>query len=112
VDAVVCLSVIEHGVPIDAFMAEMERILAPGGVLYLSSDYWSDPVVEAAGRTAYGQDIRIFTPAEFKVVVRAAEAHGLRPIGKVRYETGERVVKWERVGLDFTFIGAGFERVA
>src|ERR1700730_12004566 len=41
---VACLSVIEHGVEIESFMTEAARLLKRGGCLFLSFDYWNDPV--------------------------------------------------------------------
>ena len=38
-----CVSVIEHGVELGPFFLEMHRVLKPGGVLALSTDYWPDP---------------------------------------------------------------------
>ncbi len=35
IDAVTCLSVIEHGVPEKPFFKEMSRILKPGGILFV-----------------------------------------------------------------------------
>src|SRR5207253_2093385 len=42
-DAVTCMSVIEHGVPLGPFLAESARILKPGGLLVISTDYDQDP---------------------------------------------------------------------
>ena len=38
-DFITCLSVIEHGVNVHAFLDEMIRILKPGGFLLVSTDY-------------------------------------------------------------------------
>ena len=42
-DAVTCMSVIEHGVPIDEFFAESARVLRSGGLLIVSTDYAQNP---------------------------------------------------------------------
>ena len=57
------MSVIEHGVPLEPFLAETARILPPGGLLVVSTDYDQDPP-DTAGHTAYGQPVHIFSPAE------------------------------------------------
>ena len=52
-DAVTCMSVVEHGVPLEPFLAESARILRPGGVLVVSTDYDADPP-DTTGITMYG----------------------------------------------------------
>jgi SAM-dependent methyltransferase len=37
--AVTCLSVVEHGVPVEALVAEARRLLRPGGLFILTTDY-------------------------------------------------------------------------
>ena len=61
-DAVTCMSVIEHGVDVRAFLAESARILRPGGVLVISTDYDQSPP-DTSHHTAYGQEVHIFGPA-------------------------------------------------
>ena len=42
-DAITCMSVIEHAVPLDAFLADTARLLRTGGVLVVSTDYEQAP---------------------------------------------------------------------
>jgi glycosyltransferase involved in cell wall biosynthesis/SAM-dependent methyltransferase len=109
-DAVACMSVIEHGVPLAAFVAEVARMLRPGGVLIVSTDYDHDPP-ETAGLQAYGAPVHIFGPDEIRAFVDEADRHGLRLLGELALEHAERPVHWKRIGLDYTFIRLGFERV-
>jgi SAM-dependent methyltransferase len=39
-DAITCLSVIEHRVSLSAWVAEVTRLLIPGGLLCVTFDYW------------------------------------------------------------------------
>lgn len=39
-DVAVSVSVIEHGVPRRPFLAEAARVLRPGGLLFVTTDYW------------------------------------------------------------------------
>ena len=111
-DAVTCMSVIEHGVPVAAFLAETARILRPGGVLALSTDYDQDPP-DTTGVTAYGAPVRIFSPADLRDLVATAAALGLELVGELTDEVlahPERPVHWTRTGLDYTFVLLTFVR--
>ena len=56
-DYVVALSVIEHVIPVERALAEMYRILAPGGRLLITTDCSPEPV-------AYASRVRYFSPSE------------------------------------------------
>ncbi len=111
-DAVTCMSVIEHGVPLRPFLAECARVLRAGGVLVVSTDYDQDPP-DVTGLTAYGTPVHIFSPEEIRALVADAAAVGLELVGTL--DDGalghrERPVHWRRVGLDYTFILLTFRR--
>lgn len=108
-DAVACLSVIEHGVPLAAFCAEAVRLLRPGGLLVISTDYDEHPP-DTTGKTAYGQPVHIFSPAEVREFVATAEGAGLRLLGELQLHHDEHVVHWPRVDLDYTFLRLAFQK--
>lgn len=108
-DAIACLSVIEHGVPLDAYVREAARLLRAGGVLVTSTDFWCDPV-DSGGREAYGVPIRIFTPPEIEQCVALAAEVGLQPTSPLALDCTDRVVNWSRVGLDYTFVNFVLEK--
>jgi SAM-dependent methyltransferase len=108
-DAVTCMSVIEHGVQVEAFLAESARILRPGGVLVVSTDYDQHPP-EVSGRTAYGQPVHIFSPKEIQDLVASASEHSLTLRGELVLDHAERPVHWKRTGLDYTFIRIAFDK--
>jgi len=58
-DYVLALSVIEHVVAVERAVAEMYRVLAPGGRLLVTTDCSPEPVPYAAG-------VRYFSPAELE----------------------------------------------
>lgn len=101
--AIACLSVIEHGVDVDAYLREAARLLRPGGILVTSTDFWCEPV-DTAGLEAYGGPVRIFGPADVSGWVERAAALGLRPVRPLDLECSERVVEWARFGLRYTFL--------
>ena len=108
-DAVTCMSVIEHGVPIDGFLAESARVLRPGGLLVVSTDYDQQPP-NTAGMTAYGTAVKIFGPEGIREFAANAKSHGLDLVGELQLEHPERPVHWKRTGLDYTFIRLTFTR--
>lgn len=113
-DAVACLSVIEHGVDLGAFIRESARLLRTGGVLVASTDYWREPV-DTRGQEAYGVPIKILGPADLAAMDEHALAVGLRAI--VEAPAGgptcdEKVVRWERFGLEYTFATVAYEKPA
>jgi len=111
-DAITCMSVIEHGLPIPAFLAESVRLLRPGGLLTISTDYDRQPP-RTEGLSAYGSPVRIFGPDDIRALVAEADRVGLRLVGELDNEdltNPERPVHWKRVDLDYTFILLTFER--
>ncbi|WP_353950830.1 class I SAM-dependent methyltransferase [Knoellia sp. S7-12] len=110
-DAITCMSVIEHGVPLKAFLAESARVLRPGGVLCVSTDFDHDPP-DTQGITAYGGPVRIFGPDDIRAFIADAGAEGLELVGdEPGLQHAERPVHWKRTGLDYTFILLTFRRI-
>lgn len=111
-DAVTCMSVIEHGIPIGGLFAEAARLVRPGGILVVSTDYDQDPP-DTTGITAYGVPVRIFGPDGVRGLVAAADDAGFALVGELDDEAlthPERPVHWKRTGLDYTFILLTFRR--
>jgi SAM-dependent methyltransferase len=102
-DAVTCLSVIEHGVNLDAFFREMARVLKPGGVLVTSTDYFEAPT-DTRGLAAYGVPIHVFTKPEILEAVEIAKGHDLHLTGPLDPSTQDRVVHWTVHDLRYSFI--------
>jgi len=102
-DAVTCLSVIEHGVPLRDYFLEMARILVPGGILITSTDYWITPV-DTLGAVAWGQPVHVFTAKEIESALDLARSFGLETTGPVGRDCSERAVKWEGFAHEYTFL--------
>ncbi len=112
-DAVTCMSVIEHGVPVEPFLRESARVLRPGGILCVSTDFDQAPA-DTTGHTAYGTPVHIFSPEEVSELIATADGLGLELVGDLStsdaFAHEERPVHWQRVGLDYTFILLTFRR--
>ena len=108
-DAVTCMSVIEHGVDVPAFLTEAHRLLRPGGTLVVSTDYDQNPP-DTSQHMAYGQPVHIFSPADVRRLVEEAGARGFTVVGEVGFDHTERPVHWARQGLDYTFTLLTFTR--
>jgi SAM-dependent methyltransferase len=110
-DAVTCLSVIEHGVPMPEFFAESARLLRPGGVLVISTDYATEPP-DTTGHLAYGAPVHVFAPAEIEVLIKQADDAGFDLDGSFVPDHRGRPVHWKRLDLRFTFVRLTFTRRA
>ncbi|MDC0575540.1 class I SAM-dependent methyltransferase [Nitrosomonadaceae bacterium] len=100
------ISVIEHGVALDKYVAEMARLLKPGGLLLTSTDYWSE-YIDCRGIYPYGQqmpEMKVFQPSEIEQLCELAESAGLSLCQPLDLTTTEKSVYWERVDREYTFI--------
>jgi SAM-dependent methyltransferase len=108
-DAVTCLSVIEHGVPLAEFFAEAARMLRPGGVLVISTDYDRAPP-DTTGLTAYGAPVHVLSPEEIRGLVKLADDAGFDLDGTFAAHHASRPVHWRRHDLRYTFVRLTFIR--
>jgi SAM-dependent methyltransferase len=108
-DAITCMSVIEHGVVLEKFAAESARLLRPGGLLVVSTDYDQQPP-DTTGKFAYGTQVQIFGPEQIRAFVETAAGFGLTLLGELALEHEQRPVRWARMQLDYTFIRLAFAR--
>ena len=98
---VACLSVVEHGVDVAKFLAEMARILCPGGFLFVSVDYWEDPV-DTSGVTMFDAPFTIFDAKDANRIIERARAFGLELHGgSPDFKCDQKLI--ENVGLQYTF---------
>jgi SAM-dependent methyltransferase len=103
-DYVTSLSVIEHGVNIEKYFREMSRVLKTDGYLLTSTDYWPDKIVNKKKVLSRGPPDNIFSRDEIEKAVYIAEKSGLRLIEPIDFEYGNKVVHWNEIDLDYTFI--------
>jgi SAM-dependent methyltransferase len=102
-DAITCLSVIEHGVPLEKYFREMHRLLKPGGLLITSTDYWPAPI-NTQGMLAHGAPVKIFSKAEIQSALSLAQDIGLRSTGELDLECSDKPIRWDAYDLEYTFV--------
>lgn len=102
-DAVTCLSVIEHAVDIESYFKEMARVLKPGGFLITSTDYWQSGV-DTTGKVAYGAPVHVFTESEIRSALALAAQYRLHLTSALDLRCHERAVRWQALGLEYTFL--------
>jgi SAM-dependent methyltransferase len=98
--AITAISAIEHGHAIDRLLAEVARLLAPGGYLVASTDYWPEKI-DTGGIEIFGMDWTIFSARELRALFDSARARGLVPVGPLNYEAHAPVIAF--AGRDYTF---------
>jgi len=105
-DFITSISVIEHGVNIDAYLKEMSRLLKKGGYLLTSTDYWPTPI-DTKGLYPYGKELgemKIFMKEDIEELILKAQKYGLELIEPIDFSYKNKVVYWKRVDKRFTYI--------
>ena len=97
-DFITSLSVIEHGVNIQNYFREMNRILKKDGMLLTSTDYWPDKIVNGI-KTRDNPRQEIETN-----IIKTAEQYGFVLTELIDFTYEDKVVHWDTTGLDYTFI--------
>src|SRR2546422_830044 len=97
---ITAISVIEHGFNGQALLAEVSRLLRPGGYFIASFDYWPQKV-DTTGVLLFGMDWRIFSREEVLQFVEEARAYGLTPVGDVDLQAQEAPIAYAE--RDYTF---------
>jgi SAM-dependent methyltransferase len=103
------LSVIEHGYDQDKLLRTATRLLAPGGIFLLTTDYREEGVVVPAEFRQFGLTYRIFSRSDIGALVKSAADAGLEPLGPAEWEPSTYPIEWE--GWKFTFVIVGFRKV-
>ena len=103
---ITCISVIEHGVPTDALVSEVTRLLRPGGIFVFTTDY------DASGKQhnvapelrPFGLDWKIYSRPELWEIVGKFQRAGLSLLesDKVSDSHESCPITWE--GQSYTFV--------
>jgi SAM-dependent methyltransferase len=100
-EVVTALSMMEHGFEPAQFLPALRRLLKPGGLLIVSTDYWPDKI-ETTGIRVFGQPWTIFSRPELEHLLEDAKAHGFYLEGPADWTVGDRVIHWQ--GRHYTFV--------
>ena len=98
--AITAISVIEHGFQSQQLLAEVSRLLRPGGYFIASFDYWPEKI-DTRGVKIFGMDWRIFSSGDVSVFLDQAKVHALNPVGEVTLEASVPTMEW--AGKHYTF---------
>lgn len=109
VDLAVSVSVIEHGVPRQPFVVEAARLLRPGGLLFVTTDYWESFPADMRRGRAFNQNWEPFARPDLERLVQQADEAGLDLVepGPVP-ACGEATVHW--MDSDYTFAAVAWRR--
>ena len=98
--AITSISVIEHGFKPKSLLAEVSRLLLPGGFFIASFDYWPEKI-NTEGTTFFGMDWLIFSRSDVEGFIELAKSHGLCPVGDLEFGGKDRVINC--AGKQYTF---------
>ena len=98
--AITSISVIEHGFDEKALLAEVSRLLKPGGCFIASFDYWPDKI-DTTGTEFFGMSWTIFSRREIEDLIDRAASYGLASVGDRRFDAEEAPI--ESAGKKYTF---------
>ncbi len=102
VAVVSAVSVIEHGLDLEAFFFQTSELLRPGGILCLSTDYWPEPISTDDVRI-FGFPWRIFNARDISMMLRSADAAGLELQATPQSPSiTAPVIRWS--GRSYTFL--------
>ncbi len=102
------LSVIEHGINIEKYFKEMNRILKKGGWLLTSTDYWEEKI-DTLNSCYFGSPDIIFSLGEINDILNIAERNGFELIEPMDFTCKEKIVRWIH-DTDYTFLFFGLKK--
>jgi len=100
-EIITSMSVIEHGVNVDAYFSEMARLLRPGGYLITSTDYWQMPLMQTPPIMTEFGPMRVFCADDLTRMFQVAHAEGLELLAPFDPASPQRMVAWH--GVEYTF---------
>ena len=108
-EALSAISVIEHGFDGQRLLKEISRLLCPGGHFFASFDYWPEKV-DTTGIHVFDMKWDIFSKDEILDFVEKAKTYGLHPVGELRLDAEDKVIRWG--GKEYTFAWLALRKTA
>lgn len=103
------ISVIEHGVDLDAFFQEADRLLKPNGILFVTTDYWETKIPIDPTIKPFGLSWQIFSKEEIQEAIEFAQRQGFTLIQENVFPACQgSPVSW--YDQDYTFIALAFRK--
>lgn len=109
-DVAISISVIEHGVELPAFFAEVSRLLKTDGLLFLTTDYWSEYLEIDSSIKPFGLEWKVFCQADIEQLIALAKENNLVLEGSGGIPAGsDRPIAWHN--YNYTFMALLFRKV-
>ena len=104
-----CISVLEHGVDRDRFMAEAGRLLKVGGFLMVTADYWQEKIDMDGTDQQFNLPWQILSREDVEGLIDSGRRYGLKLKQEMSVpECSDRCIIWQ--DKTFTFICLVFVR--
>lgn len=107
-DGITALSVIEHGYDGDNLMKSVSRILKPGGIFALSTDYHEEKLEIPSDYRIFGLPYMIFCRREIEELIEHGRRYGLAPLGDLQWSSSDYPIHF--LGRDMTFLFLAFQK--
>ena len=101
--AITAISVIEHGFQSQNLLAEISRLLRPGGYFIASFDYWPEKI-DTTDAQVFGMDWKIFSKTEVLAFLAEAQRYALKLCGTVDLDANNETMGWSRKHYTFAWL--------
>ena len=110
-DFITCISVIEHGVDVEAFVKEASRLLQPGGEMWVTFDYW-EPACDNSTEEIkiFGLPWTIFDHKKVEQMIETAKKYGLELKDVTASIPPCQNQTLDYYGKQYTFMGIAFKK--
>ena len=109
-DYVYSVSTVEHGVDVKSLLKEVYRILKPGGLFFLTTDYWEKKIQTDKSIKFFGLPWTIFSQDEIELIIDTARSLGLNLFENSKTSPClKKTVFWQN--YEYTLIALLFKKI-